>query len=66
MIDSATLLLVHHSDEFFDLKLSALEILIIKFESYESVTKGGVSVIYLNDVFGVFIMLLEKVGVSNV
>ena len=66
MIDSTTLLLVHYSDEFFDLKFSALEILIIKFKSYESVTKGGVSVIDLNDVFGVFIMLLEKVGVSNI
>ena len=66
MIDSATLLLVHNSNEFFDLKFSTLEILIIKFESYESVTKGGVSVIDLNDVFGVFIMLLEKVGISYV
>ena len=66
MIDCTTLLLVHHSNEFFDLKLSTLEILIIKFKPYESVTKGGVSVIDLNDVFGVFIMLLEKVGVSNV
>ena len=66
MIDCSTLLLVHNSDEFFDLKFSTLEILIIKFESYESVTEGGVSVIDLNDIFGVFIMLLEKVGISNV
>ena len=51
MIDCTTLLLVHNSDEFFDLKFSTLEILIIKFESYESVTEGGVSVIDLNDIF---------------